>query len=87
MAGGLWVYRRLTMNRAYAAVAPRETSGNTIRRPRRGRRRDSKPFLELLLVNQGIRIYRPEVVRRWRAAISRTIGALESGTGTASNAP
>ena len=60
--GGLHIYRRLTMNRAYAVATPRTVSNNYLRRRRRNAKQRSNPFLEMLGVNKGVKTYRPEVV-------------------------
>ena len=62
VSAGLWGNRRLTMNRAYAEATQRTASNNYLRRQLRGRRNRSKPFLEPLGVNKGLRTYRPELV-------------------------
>ena len=62
VSAGLWWNRRLTMSRAYAEATQRTVSNNYLRRQRRGRRDNrSKPFLEPLGVNKGLRTYRPEL--------------------------
>ena len=62
VSAGLWLNRRLTMNRAYAEATQRTVSNNYLRRQFRGRRNGAKPFLEPLGVNKGLRTYRPELV-------------------------
>ena len=62
VSAGLWLNRRLTMNRAYAEATQRTVSNNYMRRQLRGRRSRSKPLLEPLGVNKGLRTYRPELV-------------------------
>lgn len=62
VSAGLWWYRRLTMSRAYAEATQRTVSNNYMRRRLRGRRGRSKPFLDPLGVNKGLRTYRPELV-------------------------
>ena len=62
VSAGLWWNRPLTMNRAYTEAKRRTVGNNYMRRRLRGRRGRSKPFLDPLGVNKGLRTYRPELV-------------------------
>ena len=67
VSAGLLMYRRLTMHRANAVATPRTISNNFLRRRRRNAKQRSRPFLEMLAVNEGLKTYRPEVVSEVQA--------------------
>ena len=60
---GLWAYRKFYMRSSYASLQPRPVSNNMIRRQRRSRPPSKDAFLEVLEINKGIRVERPELVK------------------------